>query len=215
MFKKQHTPIAPEGYPIIAVALLLVIAGWLIHPILFGVFFLFFLFALYFFRNPVRKIPQEEGVVLAPADGKVIRVGEVEEARFLNQKVKKVSIFMSPLNVHVNRLPVKGTIKKVSYNKGKFFAAFAEKASFDNEQNAIVVENEKGENILFVQIAGWLARRIVCHAKPGEFWEQGSIFGIIRFGSRVDIYLPLDYQLSVKVGEKVKAGETILAQCQR
>jgi len=212
MRTKEHHIIAREGYPIIAVALLLVVGGWFIHPYVAAVLSLGLIFCLYFFRNPTRDVPMDSSLVIAPADGKIIRVGEVDENRFLNQKVKKVSIFMSPFNVHVNRIPVEGTIKKVAYNKGKYFPAFSEKASLENEQNAIVIENKKGENILFVQIAGWLARRIVCHAKPGESLKQGSIFGLIRFGSRVDVYLPLDYSIIVEVGQKVKGGESILAK---
>lgn len=123
-----------------------------------------------------------------------------------------MSIFMSPLNVHVNKIPVSGVVQEVKYNKGKYFPAFAEKASLDNEQNAIVVESEQGEKILFIQIAGWLARRIACYAKPGQHWNRGDLFGLIRFGSRVDVYLPLGHQILVQKGQKVKSGETILAQ---
>lgn len=119
---------------------------------------------------------------------------------------------MSPLNVHVNRIPVTGTITQVSYNKGKFFPAHAEKASLDNEQNALVIETPAKKQILFIQIAGWLARRIVNYAKSGDTWQAGDIFGLIRFGSRVDVYMPLDVTVCVKLGDKTKCGETILAK---
>ena len=210
---KNHHIIACEGYPIIAVATTLTAVAWFIHPVVFALFFAGLLFTLCFFRNPKRDVPQGDGLVVSPADGKVIDIVEMEEKRFLNSPMKRISIFMSPLNVHVNRMPVTGTIRRVSYNKGKFFPAFAEKASLANEQNAVVMEGKGGNPILFVQIAGWLARRIVCHAREGEVWNQGAIYGLIRFGSRVDVYVPVSYQVSVLLNERVKAGESVIAHC--
>lgn len=204
--------ILKEGYPFVAgslfVAVLLVVifgsAGWLtlILP----------LYTAYFFRNPKRIIPTEKNLILAPADGKILTVGEEEETRYLQKKVKKVSIFMSPMDVHVNRVPYSGKIKKVFYNHGKYLAAFKEKASLDNEQNAVLLETERGEEILFVQIAGWLARRIVCYLKGGESVERGARYGLIRFGSRMDVYLPSTAELLVSAGERAKAGETAIAR---
>lgn len=208
---KTHHMIAPEGYPVIGVVLVLAVVLWFVHPIAFAVGMAGLVFTLYFFRNPKRSVPVGEGLVVSPADGKIINIAEVEEKRFLNSPMKRISIFMSPLNVHVNRVPVTGTVRKVSYNKGKFFPAFAEKASLDNEQNAVVMESKGGSPVLFVQIAGWLARRIVCHAREGENWNCGSIYGLIRFGSRVDVYLPLGYEIEVRIGDKVKAGESVIA----
>lgn len=204
--------IAMEGWPFIFVAmvLFLLVLNW--HKLASIPFLLLVFFVVYFFRNPKRVIPAEDNLVVCPADGKVIFVGEVDENRLMNQKLRRVSIFMSPLNVHVNRIPVSGTIKKVSYNKGKFFPAHAEKASLDNEQNAIIIETADKKQIMFVQIAGWLARRIVNYAAVGETWTKGHLFGLIRFGSRVDIYLPLDLEVCVKVGDITKGGETVLAK---
>lgn len=204
--------IAKEGYPFIFLGLVLVLVAWFVHFLVVLFFSAVTLFVVYFFRNPRRTIPEDPRVVVAPADGKVIFSGEASEQRYLKKVTAKVSIFMSPLNVHVNRIPMNGTVDQVHYNKGKYFAAFSDKASLDNEQNAVVLKNEQGETCVFVQIAGWLARRIVCYAKPGEVWAKGDIFGIIRFGSRMDIYLPPTYQLCIQMGQRVRAGETVIAR---
>lgn len=169
-------------------------------------------FCLYFFRNPKRSPQGDEQQIVSPADGRVLEISEVQEERFLNEKMQRISIFMSPLNVHVNRMPITGRVETVSYNRGKFFPAFSEKASLDNEQNAIVIKNDRGVYCLFIQIAGWLARRIVCHATVGESWRRGDVFGMIRFGSRVDVYLPCHYLVKVGKDQRVCAGETILAE---
>lgn len=205
-------PIAKEGYSFIFLGLVLVLVAGLVHFLVALFFAAITLFVIYFFRNPRRTIPEDARVVVAPADGKIIFAGEVQEQRYLKNKTMKVSIFMSPLNVHVNRIPMNGTVEQVHYNKGKYFAAFSDKASLDNEQNAVILKNERGEHCVFVQIAGWLARRIVCYARPGEVWAKGDIFGIIRFGSRMDIYLPLTYKLCIQMGQRVKAGETVIAR---
>lgn len=210
-FSRQY-PIAKEGWPFVGIALALSILGFVWHPIVGGLLLVLVAFNLYFFRNPKRISPQNPDFIVSPADGKILYVEKVIESRFLKKEVLKLSIFMSPLNVHVNRIPVTGQIKQISYNKGKFLTAFSEKASLDNEQNALIIENDKKEEILFIQIAGWLARRIVCYAKPGESWKQGDVFGLIRYGSRMDVYLPLGYLAEVKVGDKVKAGESVLAR---
>lgn len=204
--------IAKEGWPFIIIAFVLAMLASFIHWSVASVFWPLAFFVLWFFRSPERSIPTDPHRIISTADGRVIFVGEVDEKRFLNKRMKKISIFMSPFNVHVNRIPEAGTVKQIIYNKGKFLGAYNDKASLDNEQNAVVFETEKGDTLLFVQIAGFLARRIVCHAKPNSTWKRGDIFGLIRFGSRMDVYLPLDYQLNVALNENVKGGETILAK---
>lgn len=208
---KETDPVAREGFPILGAGLALMVAGLLLHPIVFLAAFCFFLFSLYFFRNPKRVTPADEHLMVSPADGKVIFVGPVKESRFLNKECMRVSVFMSPFNVHVNRMPVTGTVRLVSYHKGKFFPAYADKASLENEQNAVILEDRKGRQVLFVQIAGWLARRVICHAAVGEIWKKGDIYGIIRFGSRMDIYFPDEYEVTARVGDIVAAGETVIA----
>lgn len=210
--------IVPEGFPFIGGAFGAAVIGGVIHPLFLVPLVPFFLFVVYFFRNPKRVVPQGENILVSTADGLVIFAGEAYENHFLGggglkDKVNKVSIFMSPLDVHVNRIPLTGFVKKIQYTRGKFFGAFKDKASLDNEQNAVVMENETGEEILFVQIAGFLARRIVCYLQPGTRWFTGDIFGLIRFGSRMDIYFPKRYRLMVKKGDRVKAGESIIASC--
>ena len=204
--------IAPEGYPFIGISSAVTLLGWFVSPWIAVLFFALTLFVIYFFRNPKRVIPTDSAVVLSPADGKIIELADMREERFLKAEARKISIFMSPMDPHVNRVPVTGTVEEVSYNKGKFLTAFHEKASLANEQNAVVMKNEQGEKVLFIQIAGWLARRIVCYLKPGMRMAQGDIFGLIRFGSRMDVYVPMGYAIRVKMGERVKAGETVLAK---
>lgn len=168
------------------------------------------LFIAYFFRNPKRKIPSLRNIILSPADGRVIHVGQCEEDRFLKERALKVSIFMSPFDVHINRAPASGKVLQTSYHPGKFFVASKDKASLLNEQNALVMETEDRFKILLVQIAGFVARRIVCYVKTGDLLKRGEIFGMIRFGSRVDLYLPAAIQPIVRVGQHLKAGESII-----
>ena len=165
-----------------------------------------------FFRDPERHVPTGPGLIIAPADGRVIKIAPVRDDRFLNGEVTLVSIFMSPLNVHVNRAPVSGRVLDVRYNKGKYFRAFADKASLDNEQNAVLVEDAEGRRLCFVQIAGFIARRIVCHLQPGMAVERGQRYGMIMFGSRADIYLPPSAQVHVKVGDRAYGGETVIGE---
>lgn len=181
--------------------------GWIIPAILGG---FFTLFAAYFFRNPKRKIPTLKNIIVSPADGKVVHVGDCEEERFLKQKMLKVSIFMSPFDVHINRSPASGKILQVKYHPGRFFVASREKASLLNEQNALIMETEDCQKILLIQIAGFVARRIVCYVKSGDLLNRGEIFGMIRFGSRVDLYLPSDVHPIVRVGQHLKGGESII-----
>jgi len=207
----ENTPIAVEGLPFAIPLLILCILLWYFgvrYPALF--FSLLTIFVLWFFRNPERVIPQEPSAVISPADGKIIVAEEVSEVRYLKERALKVSIFMNVFNVHVNRAPYSGKVVDVIYNKGKFISANLDKASMDNEQNAVILDIGNGEKIMFVQIAGLIARRIVCYLKPGDSIEKGKRMGLIRFGSRVDVYLPIGSTLNVKIGDKVVAGETIL-----
>ena len=209
--KTRAFPIATEGFPYIlggiGLTLLSLFFGSNSITVLFG---FITLFVLQFFRNPNRTGSQEEGVVLSPADGEIISVELVQEERFLKEKAIKISVFMNIFNVHVNRSPYSGVVKKISYSEGKFFAANAEKASLENEQNAILLETDKGKKILFIQIAGLIARRIICYAQEGDRLVKGERCGIIKFGSRVDLYLPPDSRVAVKVKDKVKGGETVI-----
>lgn len=209
--RTSRIPLAREGYGLIALAFGIALALWwlaggiggLVGVVLFGL-------VVNFFRDPERSTPGDESFIIAPADGRVITVAPAREDRFLKADTTKVSIFMSPLNVHVNRNPVSGTIVSTHYNHGKYFRAFAEKASLDNEQNAIVVEDAHGRRLCFVQIAGFLARRIVCYLQPGMTVARGQRCGIIKFGSRVDIYVPPEVEVRVRVGDHTTAGETVI-----
>jgi len=171
----------------------------------------FTLFVLYFFRDPDRKAEVQEKAVLTPADGRVLgawTLGSGENP--LGTRALKVSVFMSLFNVHVNRIPVGGRIAKITYRPGAFFSANLDKASEKNEQNAIFLETQGGRQIVFVQIAGLIARRIACWVREGEEVKAGQRFGLIRFGSRVDVYLPEGSRVAVRPGDNVKAGKTIL-----
>lgn len=171
-----------------------------------------YLLILQFFRNPVFDISRHEKHVLAPADGKVVVIEETEETEYLKGRRKQVSIFMSPVNVHVNRMPVGGTISFYKYHPGKYLVAWHPKSSTENERTTVVVKMKDGAEILFRQIAGALARRIRCYVSEGQKLEQGQEFGFIKFGSRVDIFLPLDAKVVVKIGDITKGGRTIIAE---
>lgn len=211
---QNRWPIAREGFPFLIPSAILTLffagMGWTVLTIP-GI--LLTLFIAYFFRNPKRKIPPLQNIILSPADGRVIYVGECEEDRFLKQRALKVSIFMSPFDVHINRAPASGKVLEVSYHPGRFLVASRDKASLLNEQNAFVMETEDRSKILLVQIAGFVARRIVCYAKTGDLLNRGEIFGMIRFGSRVDLYLPIDVRPIVRVGQHIKGGESIIGYC--
>jgi len=173
---------------------------------------IFYLLILQFFRNPIFDITRGEKVVLAPADGKVVVIEETVENEYLKEKRKQVSIFMSPVNVHVNRMPVAGTISFYKYHPGKYLVAWHPKSSTENERTTVAVKTKEGVEILFRQIAGALARRIKCYVKEGQVLEQGQEFGFIKFGSRVDIFLPLDAKVVVKIGDITKGGRTVIAE---
>lgn len=167
---------------------------------------------LWFFRDPCRILPEEKDAVICPADGKIIRVEEILDERFLQKNVVKISIFMNVFNVHVNRIPFAGAVQRVLLQPGKFYAADKDKAVLHNEHCAVVVETASGQRYAVVQIAGLIARRIVCRAEPGDQVLAGQRYGLIRFGSRVDIYLPKASEVLVRTGQKVRAGETVLAK---
>jgi len=179
-------------------------------PLLAAFCTLLTLFITYFFRDPERGIPPGDKAVLSPADGKVVQVQPCVEERFLRGPAIKVSVFMSLFNVHVNRNPLSGRIVDSSYSPGKFLRADLDRASAANEQNALLVETVEGTRLMVVQVAGVIARRIVCWVKKGDSVIRGQRFGLIQFGSRLDIYLPRDTRLQVRVGQKTLAGQTIL-----
>ncbi len=174
--------------------------------------FALFVIIVQFFRNPHFDITQDEKCVLCPADGKVVVIEETTETEFLKDKRIQVSVFMSPVNVHVNRNPITGVIKYFKYHPGKYLVAWHPKSSTENERTTVVTENSNGTQVLFRQIAGALARRIVWYVKEGDKVEQGDQFGFIKFGSRVDVYLPLGSKINVEIGEVVKGGRTVLAE---
>jgi len=173
---------------------------------------IFYLLILQFFRNPIFSITKDEKTVIAPADGKVVVIEEAEETEYLKGRRKQVSIFMSPVNVHVNRMPVGGTISYYRYHAGKYLVAWHPKSSTENERTTVAVKMKNGPEVLFRQIAGALARRIKCYVKEGQVLEQGEEFGFIKFGSRVDIFLPLDAKITVKIGDVTKGGRTVIAE---
>ena len=215
----NSSPFAREGYPFIAYAVgltvLLSVASWrlcsavLIIPAALSL--LLTLFVLYFFRNPERTAPADRAAVIAPADGTVIVVERVPETP-LGVEALKISIFMSVFNVHVNRVPFDGKVVDTFHHQGKFFNARDGRASCENERNGIVLEIAGGVRIAFVQIAGLIARRIISYPLIGDMLVRGERYGLIRFGSRVDVYLPADAEPLVKLGDKTVAGETVLAR---
>ncbi len=209
--QNRNQLIVSEGYPFIAlfgfITLVFAVLGWVFLTLLF----LFLtLFSAYFFRNPERITPAGENLLIAPADGKVIFVGEVLEERYFKEQVTKVSIFMSVFNVHVNRVPCDGKVIDMYYNKGGFVNASYDKASESNEQAGILLEREDSSKVLFVQIAGLIARRIVTYPVIGDLLQCGARYGLIRFGSRVDIYFSKTADVTVTLGERTVAGETVL-----
>ncbi len=212
MSATQHTPIlAREGWPHIAIVVALAL---LVHFGVGGLWatpaWLLVLFVVQFFRDPAREIPQQPGAVVSPADGKVIFVGAADDP-YLNRPATKISIFMNVFNVHSNRAPVAAEMKERWYHRGRFFNAALDKASAENERNALWLRTAAGDDVVCVQVAGLVARRILCYPKVGEHLERGERYGFIRFGSRLDVYLPPDAQLNVGLGDKPKAGRDIIA----
>jgi phosphatidylserine decarboxylase len=211
LLKRDDLVVAKEGFPFIGSGLLVFLAGlwfqwWIFSLVIATVVF----YLILFFRNPRRAVPEGERLVVSPADGRIVEIQELFEERFLKKKSVKISIFMNLFDVHVNRIPCQGLVQGIFYNPGKFISATRDKASLVNEQNAIVLETPKGHKILLIQIAGLIARRIVCWARVGDRVSRGDRFGIIRFGSRVDLFLPQGVELRVKLGEKVQGGASVV-----
>ena len=206
-------PIVKEGLPFVGglagITLILAIVGWIIPA---GVAAGFTLFTAWFFRNPKRTIPQDSNVVVSSGDGKVVAIEEEFEPRYLKQQSIRVTVFLNVFDVHVNRMPCAGTVEGVSYQPGQFLVASRPEATIRNEQNAIMLKTESGAKVLCVQVAGLIARRIVCWVSEGAQVQRGERFGLIRFGSRMDTFLPLDSKIRVAVGDRVKGGETIVGE---
>lgn len=207
-----HPIIAREGWPFlagsIAVSLFVTFwAGWLWALPLW----IISLFVLQFFRDPPRNVPQAPNIVLAPADGRIVAVERAHD-HYLQRDALKISVFMNVFNVHSNRSPVDGAVSEVWYHPGKFFNADLAKASLENERNAVWIKTKNGVDVTSVQVAGLIARRILCYVVPGDVLSRGQRYGFIRFGSRVDVYLPLEAQPKVSLGDKVYAAETVLAE---
>jgi phosphatidylserine decarboxylase len=205
--------IAREGYPLIltagTLAFFALASGWQIIAVLSGVSTLAL---LGFFRDPERFPPDEKGLIVAPADGKVVSIARVRDDSLFNEATTRVSIFLSPLDVHINRTPIEGQVQAVHYQPGKFLPAYKQEASQNNEQNALRIVDSEGRKVGVVQIAGVLARRIVCRVKRGDTLDRGERFGLIMFGSRTDLYLPQGCDVRVVEGERVRGGETIVAR---
>ena len=211
MSSETGIPVAFEGLKLIIPLAVLTIVIFLLKWITAGfVLLAMTLFIIFFFRDPRRVIPQGDDLVVSPADGKVVVIKDVHENDYLHQDVKQISIFLSVFNVHVNRVPVGGIIESVKYNPGKFHIAALEKASLESEQTAMVIK-DGNRKILVKQIAGMLARRIICYVQSGNVVKKGERYGLICFGSRADIFLPANSEIKVKRGDKVKGGKDIIA----
>ncbi|HXG30722.1 MAG TPA: phosphatidylserine decarboxylase family protein [Thermodesulfobacteriota bacterium] len=209
--RKGKGKIALEGLPYIGVlgliAWITALLGLTILSLIFGALALF---TLYFFRDPERETPKEPYAVIAPADGRVIEVERSLEGDFLNREMMRIGIFLSVTDCHINRFPVTGRVIGTRYIPGGFKKAYLESASKENERLATLVETEDKDEIVIVQVAGFIARRIVSYVSPGDVVERGERFGMIKFGSRVDLYLPLRCEVTAAVGDRVRGGETII-----
>ncbi len=207
----SQVPVAKEGYPFIFVlAFATLLAAILAMKITTGILLVITVFVLCFFRDPERLGPDRTDALVSPADGKIILVENVTDSRFTGEEVQKISIFMNVFNVHVNRIPCSGKVEKILYKPGKFYSANSQQSELQNEYCASVITTPEGKKIAFVQIAGLIARRIICWLEVGDVVSRGKRFGLIRFGSRVDLYLPLETEIAIKLGQHVRAGETVL-----
>lgn len=217
MMQKPYYPhpiLAREGWPYVAAAVIAAlivsfVGGWWSLP-----FWVIALFVIQFFRDPPRHVPQQANAVLSPADGRIVVVERTQDP-YAKRDALKISVFMNVFNVHSNRSPVDGAITSLEYFPGKFVNADLDKASLENERNALVIRTDSGVTVTAVQVAGLIARRILCYVKPGERLARGQRYGFIRFGSRVDVYLPPNAQPRVAIGDKVSATATILADLPR
>ena len=214
MFSKIFPPIHTEGYKFLVIAVFITIVLMVFSSFLGTIGLLLTVWVYYFFRDPERVIIEDDDYLVSPADGEVIKVEEVDgpkEVGLENKKFKKISIFMNVFDCHVNRTPCAGTVEDILYKPGKFLNASFDKASEDNERNYYKIKDTSGNNIIVVQIAGLIARRIVCETNNGQTLSQGERIGMIRFGSRADVYYE-NYEPLVKIGQKVISGETLLAK---
>jgi len=208
---KHNSIIAYEGFPFIILSLVFTVFAAFFNMLwLTVVFAAITVFIICFFRNPERSFQDEDKLVICPADGKIIRIEDVDVSGTINGRFKKISIFMNVFNVHVNRAPFAGTVEKIHYHQGKFLSANLDKASAENERNEIMIRTPDGRAIWAVQIAGLIARRIVCWTREGADIKKGERFGLIRFGSRVEVFLPSDSRIVVNLDDKVRAGQTPL-----
>jgi len=214
--KTPRIPVAQEGYPFILfcgfATLVFAILGVAIRGVAYGAFPALILtaFVLWFFRDPERTGPDRDDAFVSPADGKVIKAEKINDDRFLHREVLKISIFMNVFNVHVNRFPYPGEVTKIVLKPGRFYSADTEKGALQNEYCALTVKSDDNLEYCVVQVAGLIARRIVCWAEKGDSLLKGQRYGLIRFGSRVDLYLPANLEQAVNKGDKVRAGETVI-----
>ncbi len=204
--------IAREGYPFIGIALLITLLGYFLFWPLGVLASALALFCIYFFRDPFRVSPGESQLLVSPADGRVLKVEALRDGEHYSGSFRKISIFMSPFNVHVNRIPCEGEVLSVHYHPGKFFVASLDKASTDNERNTVVMENSKNRRVVFTQIAGLVARRIVCYLDGRRSVKRGERYGLIRFGSRMEVSFPMEWAVLVKPGDVVMGAVTPLAR---
>ncbi len=206
----MRSPVHPEGFPFIALFGMLSLVSYRLCRWIGSIFALLAGFSAYFFRDPERAIPEGEGLIVSPADGRVVGIETVDRVPFLDGPAQRISIFLSIFDVHLNRAPIEGKVTWRQYNPGRFLPANVPKASLDNEQNSIGID-DGGYKVMVRQIAGIIARRIVCWTDPGQQVARGERFGLIRFGSRTDLFLPLTAKVAVTVGQKVQGGATIIA----
>ena len=207
-----HPPIAREGWPFIAVSVAAALALWWFAGWGWSVLmWIIVVFMIQFFRDPKRAAPPGRHLVISPADGRIVSVERTRDP-YLERDAIKLSVFMNVFNVHSNRSPVDGDVRELWYSNGRFFNAALDKASADNERNALWIRADSGIDVTCVQIAGYIARRILCYVRAGDHLRRGQRFGFIRFGSRVDVFLPMDARARVSVGDKVYGGQTVLAE---
>lgn len=207
-----HPIIAREGWPFLAISTAAAVLGTIFLGCLWALpLWIIALFVLQFFRDPGRNVPQGDNLVIAPADGRIVAVERTRDS-YRDCDALKVSVFMNVFNVHSNRSPVDGEVTGVQYFPGKFVNADLDKASTENERNAVLLRTVTGHELTCTQVAGLIARRILCYVKAGDKLVKGQRYGFIRFGSRVDVYLPLDARVRVSIGDKTRAGETVLAE---
>ncbi len=212
MSSYPHPLLAREGWPFIGLSVAAAAAVWFFAGFGWSIpLWLVAIFVIQFFRDPPRQVPTQAGAVLSPADGRIVKVERVRDA-YTERDTLLISVFMNVFNVHSNRAPVDGTVERVTYARGNFVNADLDKASTENERNAMVMTLASGERITVVQVAGLIARRILCYVKPGDVLTRGQRYGFIRFGSRVDVYLPLSARPKVAVGDVVYATTTVIAE---